>query len=412
MPPVIRLVDAGIRQVSTTVVEAATAAGSTERQLLWKVQLPLSRRALLVASTRASCMVLAMVVVGGLVGAGALGYDVVAGFSQHEDFGKGLAAGIAIVLLGIMLDRITQGAGGRPSTGAARGGQHRPAPAPDSSRLVDRHRGGDERACIEHERPGWRPAIAVLGIVLAACSSGGGSSTAPSAGAGESRRRAPAPATRAPSRSPSTRGSARRPTSPSSSACSRPSSATRSRRARLAEELAWPGFETGDIDAILENWGHPDLEKPYITDKKVAAGCRPERRRPGSSAGTSRHWMVEEYPDILDWHNLNKYADLFKTSESGGKGQFLASDPTFVTNDEALIANLDLNYKAVYSGSEAADHRVPDATEQKKTPLIGYFYDPQWLHSQIKLDKVNLPAWTEGCDADPRRSPATTRRTR
>ena len=59
-----------------------------------------------------------MVVVGGLVGAGALGYDVVAGFAQGEDFGKGLAAGIAIVLLGIMLDRITQGAGTRRQAGA------------------------------------------------------------------------------------------------------------------------------------------------------------------------------------------------------------------------------------------------------------------------------------------------------
>jgi len=50
-------------------------------------------------------------VVGGLVGAGALGYVVVAGSSQYEDFGKGFAAGIAIVLLGVMLDRITQGSG-------------------------------------------------------------------------------------------------------------------------------------------------------------------------------------------------------------------------------------------------------------------------------------------------------------
>jgi glycine betaine/proline transport system permease protein len=122
VPPVIRLVDSGIRQVSVTAVEAATAAGSTERQLLWKVQLPLSRRALQLAANQGIVMVLAMVVVGGLVGAGALGYDVVAGLAQHEDFGKGLAAGIAIVLLGIMLDRMTQGAGGHPSTGAARGG--------------------------------------------------------------------------------------------------------------------------------------------------------------------------------------------------------------------------------------------------------------------------------------------------
>jgi glycine betaine/proline transport system permease protein len=122
VPPVIRLVDEGIRGVSTTAMEAATAAGSTERQLLWNVQLPLSRRALLVASNQGIVLVLAMVVIGGLVGAGALGYDVVAGFAQGEDFGKGLAAGTAIVLLGIMLDRITQGAGGRRKTEVAEAG--------------------------------------------------------------------------------------------------------------------------------------------------------------------------------------------------------------------------------------------------------------------------------------------------
>jgi glycine betaine/proline transport system permease protein len=122
IPPVIRLVDAGIRTVPVTVMEAAAASGSTSRQLLWKVQLPMSRRALLVAANQGIVMVLAMVVVGALVGAGALGYDVIAGFAQGEDFGKGLAAGMAIVLLGIMLDRITQGAGGRPSTGMGRGG--------------------------------------------------------------------------------------------------------------------------------------------------------------------------------------------------------------------------------------------------------------------------------------------------
>ena len=114
VPPVIRLVEAGIRTVPVTVVEAATAAGSTPRQLLWKVQLPMARPALLLAANQGIVLVLAMVVVGGLVGAGGLGYDVVAGFARRDFFGEGLAAGIAIVLLGIMLDRITQGAGKRP----------------------------------------------------------------------------------------------------------------------------------------------------------------------------------------------------------------------------------------------------------------------------------------------------------
>jgi glycine betaine/proline transport system permease protein len=113
VPPVIRLVEAGIRLVPATVVEAGTAAGSTPRQLLWKVQLPMARPALLVAANQGIILVLAMVVVGGLVGAGGLGYDVVAGFARRDFFGEGLAAAMGIVLLGIMLDRITQGAGRR-----------------------------------------------------------------------------------------------------------------------------------------------------------------------------------------------------------------------------------------------------------------------------------------------------------
>ncbi|TDC09859.1 ABC transporter permease subunit [Nonomuraea longispora] len=115
VPPVVRLVEDGIRAVPATVVEAAASAGSTPRQLLWKVQLPMARRAILLAANQGIVMTLAMVVIGGLVGAGALGYDVVLGFSQRTDFGMGFVAGIATVLLGVMLDRITQGADRRSS---------------------------------------------------------------------------------------------------------------------------------------------------------------------------------------------------------------------------------------------------------------------------------------------------------
>ncbi|GIH47385.1 glycine betaine/proline transport system permease protein [Microbispora rosea] len=115
VPVVARLVEDGLRAVPGTVMEAARSAGSTDRQLLWKVQLPMARGSLLLAANQGIVMTLAMVVIGALVGAGALGYDVVAGFAQQEDYGKGLAAGVALVLLGVMLDRITQGANGRRS---------------------------------------------------------------------------------------------------------------------------------------------------------------------------------------------------------------------------------------------------------------------------------------------------------
>ena len=167
----------------------------------------------------------------------------------------------------------------------------------------------------------------------------------------------------------------------------------------LAEEVAWQGFSTGEVDVILENWGHPELEKKYIQTDKLAQDAGPNGVT-GIIGWYVPGWMVEKYPDITDWNNLNKYADLFKTSESGDKGQFLGSDPTFVQYDEAMIANLGLNYKDVFSGSEAATITAFQQADKNKTPLIGYFYDPQWLHAEIKLVQVKLPPYTPGCDKD------------
>ncbi len=112
-PASIKIIADGISQVSTNTVEAATASGSTTWQLITKVQLPMSAKALALATNQGLIYVLSMVVIGGLVGAGALGYDVVAGLAQDNLFGKGLAAGLTLVMLGIILDRITQAAAKR-----------------------------------------------------------------------------------------------------------------------------------------------------------------------------------------------------------------------------------------------------------------------------------------------------------
>ncbi|MFF7475200.1 ABC transporter permease subunit [Streptomyces sp. NPDC008092] len=112
-PVAVKIIADGVRNVSAPTVEAATSAGCNTWQIITKVQLPMARSALTLATNQGLIYVLSMVVVGGLVGAGALGYDVVAGFSQGELYGKGLAAGLAIVLLGVMFDRITQAAARR-----------------------------------------------------------------------------------------------------------------------------------------------------------------------------------------------------------------------------------------------------------------------------------------------------------
>jgi len=107
VPIAIKIAADGIRGVSPTTVEAAESAGSNRWQMIGKVQLPMSRGSLVLAANQGLLFVLSMVVIGGLVGGGGLGFLVVSGFSQQEDFGKGLAAGIAITALGVMLDRIT-----------------------------------------------------------------------------------------------------------------------------------------------------------------------------------------------------------------------------------------------------------------------------------------------------------------
>jgi glycine betaine/proline transport system permease protein len=119
-PAAIKLVADGVKGVPATTIEASRSTGATRWQEIGKVQLPMARSSLVLATNQGLLYVLAMAVIGGLVGAGALGYDVVLGFSRSEEWGKGMAAGATIVLLGIMLDRITRSA-------AMRGAVRRPS---------------------------------------------------------------------------------------------------------------------------------------------------------------------------------------------------------------------------------------------------------------------------------------------
>jgi glycine betaine/proline transport system substrate-binding protein len=179
----------------------------------------------------------------------------------------------------------------------------------------------------------------------------------------------------------------------------------------VKEEVGWQGMADGSIDTIVENWGHPDLVKKYIDDQKSVVDAGPTGNE-GLIGWFVPQWMAEEYPDILDWKNLNKYADMFQTSESGGKGQLLDGDPSYVTNDEALVKNLDLDYQVVVGGSEAALLQSFRSAQENKTPLLAYFYTPQWyaevngeatpgVKDPVQIANVKLPPYTEGCDADP-----------
>jgi glycine betaine/proline transport system permease protein len=107
-PVVARLVENGVRGVEANTVEAASAFGATRRQVLMKVKIPLAQDSIMLGVNQGIIMVLAVVVIGGLVGSGGLGYEVAQGLDRSE-FGLGVIASLAILALGIALDRVTQG---------------------------------------------------------------------------------------------------------------------------------------------------------------------------------------------------------------------------------------------------------------------------------------------------------------
>jgi glycine betaine/proline transport system permease protein len=112
VPPVIRLTNLGIRQVDREVVEAFTAFGSTRSQLLFGVQIPLALPTIMAGINQTTMMALSMVVIASMIGAGGLGYQVLQGI-QRLEISRGLLAGLAIVFLAIIFDRIAQAYGKR-----------------------------------------------------------------------------------------------------------------------------------------------------------------------------------------------------------------------------------------------------------------------------------------------------------
>ncbi|MET9991247.1 ABC transporter substrate-binding protein [Streptomyces mutabilis] len=169
---------------------------------------------------------------------------------------------------------------------------------------------------------------------------------------------------------------------------------------QVDEVPAWDALSQGRVDAILEDWGHPEQEQRYVQDKKTIAA--------GGDLGVTGHigWFVPTYfakqhPDVTDWKNLNKYADQLRTAESGDKGQLMDGSPSYVTNDKALVENLDLDYKVVFAGSEAAQITQIKQFAKEKKPFLTYWYTPQWLFEKVPMTEVKLPPYKEGCDADP-----------
>ncbi|MEU8385749.1 ABC transporter substrate-binding protein [Streptosporangium sp. NPDC048865] len=169
---------------------------------------------------------------------------------------------------------------------------------------------------------------------------------------------------------------------------------------RLTPPQSWEGLEKGTVDVIVENWGREALKRTYIEEKKVAVSAGRTGIR-GVIGWYVPQWMADRYPGITDWRRLNSYAHLFRTNRSGDLGQLLGGDPSYVTNDDALVRNLGLDYRVVHADGEKALVDAAERATRDRTPLLMHFYEPQWLFTRLKLAKVELPPYAIGCDADP-----------
>jgi glycine betaine/proline transport system permease protein len=113
MPPVVRLTNLGIRQVHHEFIEAGEAFGCTPMQLLLKVQIPNALPSIMAGVNQTIMLSLSMVVIASMIGAGGLGNTVLTGI-QRLDVGTGFEGGLAVVVLAVLLDRITQSFSGQP----------------------------------------------------------------------------------------------------------------------------------------------------------------------------------------------------------------------------------------------------------------------------------------------------------
>ena len=324
------------------------------------MKLPLARDSIMLGVNQGIIMVLAVVVIGGLVGSGALG-DLVARGLQRNEFGLGVVASLAILALGIALDRVTQG----------KRRQSQP----------------DRRGSLKTHRRTWAVVMALmLALFVAACgeekddepASGGGDGG--SAAAGKDCGKVVL----------------------NEQAWAGSTANTYIAKAVLEDELGCevevtkvaeiPVFQAmadGKVDAVLEDWQHVDEYEQYIEKAKTVVQ--------GGPLGVEGHigWFVPKYvmdenPEFKTWEGLKGKEDVFKRATA-----FLGGDPSYVQKDKQLIEALGLDFKHVTAGAEPAQVARWSQAYKQEEPVLFYWYTPQYLNQEYELAEVKLPPRTE-----------------
>jgi glycine betaine/proline transport system substrate-binding protein len=170
----------------------------------------------------------------------------------------------------------------------------------------------------------------------------------------------------------------------------------------IDENAQWAALGSDDLSASLEVWpsGHAANVKQYIDEQKVVENLGP-LGVVGKISWYVPAYVVEQHPELATAEGFKDPATaaLFKTAETGEKGQFLAGDPAWVQYDEDIINNLGLNLQIVRAGSEQAVLAAVDSAISRQEPILFYFWTPHSIHAKYQLTPVQLPAYSEECYA-------------
>jgi glycine betaine/proline transport system substrate-binding protein len=169
----------------------------------------------------------------------------------------------------------------------------------------------------------------------------------------------------------------------------------------IDENTQYDGLASGKLDAVLEVWpsGLSSDEQKYFDNGSVAN--LGELGAVGRIGWYVPRYVLDAFPAVKTWEGLKapKTAAAFSSAETGDKGRFLGTDPSYSQADEPIIKNLELPFQVVYSGSEAATVAELDGAVAAKKPVLLYWWTPTAATAKYDLVEVELPKYTDGCRA-------------
>ncbi len=170
----------------------------------------------------------------------------------------------------------------------------------------------------------------------------------------------------------------------------------------IDENTMFTGLADGTLDAVLEIWpsGITADEQAYFDDGSVVD--LGDLGAVGKIGWWVPDYVLEEYPTLATWEGFEdpEVAKAFATAETGDKGRFLGTDPSYSQYDESIIAGLGLPLQVVFSGSEPSTVAELDAKVAAKEPIVLYWWTPTAAVAAYNLQNVALPEYTEECYAD------------